>query len=104
MNYPDRTTLGIDKDDGQAIRGLNADQMTRHVGHEAISYQVIFWNALNSVDQVGVDLAQGGERPRLSVVLDRSDALQESGAVTLNGSARIVLGEAEIQSVPPIRF
>src|SRR5271154_5672018 len=64
VKHSNSAPLGINENDGQAIRGLNSQQQTGSRGDQAIANKVRFSRGVNSIDKVGVNLAQRNQRPK----------------------------------------
>jgi hypothetical protein len=80
---------------------LDGEDNARHAGDEAIADQRFFRQLCHAVDEVGVNLAQGDEGPRL-VTARGTELLQESRSIAFDQTARVLLGESEIESVAAI--
>jgi hypothetical protein len=102
-----RTPFRVDENDGEAIRGLDAEVQTRRCGNESIAGELRGRRRVDEMDDVGMNLAQRDQWPALGVRLsrgcswdflsfaaERADFMQKRGAVSLDRGFRILFGES----------
>lgn len=82
---------GVDEEDGNAVGGLNAEEEAGAVGGGGVSRTGLGWDAVEKVDDVGMDLL---ERDELEVV--GAEGGLEAAAIFENVFASVPAGEAEI--------
>ena len=92
VKNPDCVLSLIDENDGDTIRGLDREQQVGSCGDEAVANQMMLGNGFDPVDEIGVYLAQGDERPVPGLKL-----VEEQPSIILHCGAGIVLGESEVQ-------
>jgi hypothetical protein len=93
--------LGVDQNNREAIGSLDAKKNARRGGDEAIPDQGLFRHAVNTVNEVGMNLAQGDQRPR-PLACGGSELPQESLSIAFDRADGILLGEAEVETAPAI--
>ncbi len=102
MEHSDSPEPRVDDDDGQAIRCLNREQQTGSGSYHPIAWQLFAGHAFDVANDVGMNLPQRDEWPRRSGLVSRlrdsTKLFQKGCAVSFHRSARIVLGESEIQA------
>lgn len=101
----------VHNNDGKAIGGQDGQQDSRGSGYKAIAGQRLFRSSCNVVDEVGMNLTQGGQRPGSGLVFDSLFSAGFCGngrgkglAVALDGGARVVGGETQIQATAAVGF
>ena len=65
VEHSDGSLLGICQDDRKAIGGLDGKENVGRAGDEAIADQRFSRQLIHAVNEIGVDLAESDERPRL---------------------------------------
>jgi len=64
VEHSHSSLLGIYQNDRQAIGCLDGEENAGHTGDEAIANQRFLWQPSNTVDEIGVNLAQGNDGPQ----------------------------------------
>ena len=85
----------------QTIGGQNCEQQARGSSDQAVARETRFGDFRNAMNKIGVDLAQGNQRP-LAPLPDGSQLPEKSGPVLFHCPLRILTGESEIQAPPAI--
>ena len=109
MKHADRFALRIDEDDRQAIRRLNSQQQARGRRDQPVAGERRMRNRVHAMDDVGMNLPHGDERPACravelrstgqprAAVPTRSDRPQKRRPVAFDSGPGIVFREAEIE-------
>ena len=100
-NTPTARLLGIYENDRQAIGSLDAEKNTGRAGDEAIADQRFFRHAGDAVDEVGMNLTQRDQRPRL-LAGGSAEPEHKGRPVPFDCGARILFGESKIESASTI--
>lgn len=100
MKNPDRMFSGINQLQGKAVCRLNGNQNSGDIRDQAIPRHDLSGDLADPVNDVGVNLAQGDERP--PPVPDGPDLLQKQFTVLLDGLSGVMLCKAEIQSLAAV--
>src|SRR5208337_3032926 len=91
----------IHKNDGKAIGSLHRQEQSRRVRDQAVASQRLVRHAINSMDQIRMNLPQRNERPAFASI-PSAQFLEEELAVALDGGARVLLREPQIQRTSAI--
>lgn len=97
----DRTMLGIDHDHRQTIRREHRKQQPASVGNQAVPGQRMFGSLRNTIDKIGMNLAQIREFPR--AIASLCYCCNQCSAIFSNGRPHVVNGETEIQAAFAVR-
>jgi hypothetical protein len=107
MEYSDGATFYVHKNYGQAIGGKNREQDAGHARNQAVAneYRIRgrrfsderFWNFVDAMNQVRVNLAYSYERP-LASLAHGSEVAQKSRPILFDRGAGVLLGKAQIQT------
>ena len=101
MEYSDSSLLGVDQNDRQAISCLDGKNNAGHAGDEAIPDQWFSRLRFDAVNEIGMNLAEGNEWPRLPVAAG-AELVQESRSIAFDFAARILLSKSQIEDVAPV--
>jgi hypothetical protein len=93
--------LTVDQNHWQTISRLDRYKNPGHARDEPIAYQRFLRQLADTVDEIGVNLAQSNQRRFLSAAAS-AEFLQEGSSVAFDRAAGILFSESEIERVSPI--
>ena len=102
MEDADGVMLRIHQNDWEAVSSLDGNEQAGRTGDQAIARERLLGNVIDAVNDVGMNLPQGYDRPEWLFYAGSpgrrcSQVPQENRTVSLDGSAGVMLGESEIQ-------
>ena len=101
MKHADGAVFGINQHHGQAVGSLNCEEESGSCGDQAVSGEEFAGNRIDTVNDVGMDLAKRDQRPeRPSSVArtaplagDRAELAEKRNPVAFNCGFDIVFGK-----------
>jgi len=72
------------------------------VGQQAVTGEELLRRVVDPVDDVGMDLAQANQRPRVAVGIHCSQRPQQESAIFVDGGMGVVFGITEVESMSAV--
>ena len=95
----DRAALGVDKQDGHAVGGLDRKQQAGSIGDRGVGFAGFRASGAEEMNGIGMDLAQREKRQTGS-----AESRLEEAPVFEDVFAGIPIGESEIENFPAVEF